>query len=79
MYFYKIEVYYPFGKTNYVIMSHDYYLDNHQLNIIVQQAFDECIEKHIIKEKLLKTFLMSMVLLQKQHQMDYILKTLDFG
>lgn len=49
MYFYKIEVYYPFDKTNYVIMSHDYYLDNHQLNIIVQQAFDECIEKYINK------------------------------
>ena len=49
MYFYKIEVYYPFGKTNYVIMSHDYYFDNHQLNTIVQQAFDECIEKYINK------------------------------
>lgn len=49
MYFYKIEVYYPFDKTNYVIMSHNYYLDNHQLNIIVQQAFDECIEKYINK------------------------------
>lgn len=49
MYFYKIEVYYPFDKTNYVIMSHDYYLDNHQLNIIVQQAFDECIEKYTNK------------------------------
>lgn len=49
MYFYKIEVYYPFDKTNYTIMSHDYYLDNHQLNIIVQQAFDECIEKYINK------------------------------
>lgn len=49
MYFYKIEVYYPFDKTNYTIMSHDYYFDNHQLNIIVQQAFDECIEKYTNK------------------------------
>lgn len=49
MYFYKIEVYYPFDKTNYTIMSHDHYFDNHQLNIIVQQAFDECIEKYTNK------------------------------
>lgn len=49
MYFYKIEVYYPFGKTNYTIMSHDHYFDNHQLNTIVQQAFDECIEKYTNK------------------------------
>lgn len=49
MYFYKIEVYYPFGKTNYTIMSHAHYFDNHQLNIIVQQAFDECIEKYTNK------------------------------
>lgn len=31
------------------------------------------------KEKLLKTYLMNMVLLQKQRQMDYIVKTLDSG
>lgn len=49
MYFYKIEVYYSFDKTNYTIMSHDHYFDNHQLNIIVQQAFDECIEKYTNK------------------------------
>ena len=49
MYFYKIEVYYPLDKTNYTIMSHDHYFDNHQLNIIVQQAFDECIEKYTNK------------------------------
>ena len=49
MYFYKIEVYYPFDKTNYTIMSHDHYFDNHQLNIIVQQTFDECIEKYTNK------------------------------
>lgn len=29
-----------------MIMSHKYYFDNHQLNIIVQEAFDECIEKY---------------------------------
>lgn len=52
MYFYRIEVYYPFGKTNHTIMSHDYYFDNHQLNIIVQEAFDECIEKYIDKSVL---------------------------
>ena len=49
MYFYKIEVYYPFGKTNFTIMSHNDYFDNHQLNTIVQQAFDECIEKYTNK------------------------------
>lgn len=49
MYFYKIEVYYPYGKINPTIMSHDYYFDNHQLNTIVQQAFDECIEKYTNK------------------------------
>lgn len=27
-------------------MSHKYYFDNHQLNIIVQEAFDECIDKY---------------------------------
>lgn len=49
MYFYKIKVYYPFGKTNYTIMSHDHCFDNHQLNTIAQQAFDECIEKYTNK------------------------------
>ena len=49
MYFYRIEVYYSFGEPNYTIMSHDHYFDNHQLNIIVQQAFDECIEKYTDK------------------------------
>ena len=29
-----------------MIMSHKYYFDNHQLNIIVQEAFDECIDKY---------------------------------
>ena len=46
MYFYRIEVYYPFGESQYVIMSHNDCFDNHQLNIIVQEAFDECIDKY---------------------------------
>lgn len=49
MYFYKIEVYYPFGESEYIIMMHDDCFDNHQLNVIVQEAFDECIEKYIDK------------------------------
>lgn len=52
MYFYRIEVYYPFGETNYIIMSHNDCFDNHQLNIIVQEAFDECIEKYCDKQLL---------------------------
>ena len=46
MYFYEIEVYYPFYESEKIIMGHDAYFDNHQLNIIVQEAFDECIEKY---------------------------------
>lgn len=46
MYFYRIEVYHSFIKPTCMIMSHKYYFDNHQLNIIVQEAFDECIEKY---------------------------------
>lgn len=46
MYFYEIEVYYPFCENEKIIMGHDAYFDNHQLNIIVQEAFDECIEKY---------------------------------
>lgn len=46
MYFYRIEVYHLFTEPTYMIMSHKYYFDNHQLNIIVQEAFDECIEKY---------------------------------
>lgn len=52
MYFYRIEVYYPFDEVRYVIMRHDGCFDNHQLNIIVQEAFDECIEKYIDKSVL---------------------------
>jgi hypothetical protein len=33
-------------------MSHKYYFDNYQLNIIVQEAFDECIEKYSNKTSL---------------------------
>lgn len=46
MYFYEIEVYYPFCENDKIIMGHDECFDNHQLNIIVQEAFDECIEKY---------------------------------
>lgn len=49
MYFYRIEVYHSFGEPTYMIMSHKYYFDNYQLNIIVQEAFDECIKKYIDK------------------------------
>ena len=49
MYFYEIEVYYPFCENEKIIMGHDECFDNHQLNIIVQEAFDECIEKYCNK------------------------------
>ena len=49
MYFYEIEVYYPFCESEKIIMGHDECFDNHQLNIIVQEAFDECIEKYCDK------------------------------
>lgn len=52
MYFYEIGVYYPFYENDKIIMSHDDCFDNHQLNIIVQEAFDECIEKYIDKSVL---------------------------
>lgn len=32
MYFYRIEVYHLFTEPTYMIMSHKYYFDNHQLN-----------------------------------------------
>lgn len=54
MYFYRIEVYHSFTEPTYMIMSHKYYFDNHQLNIIVQEAFDECIEKYCDKPLLEK-------------------------
>lgn len=49
MYFYEIEVYYPFCENEKIIMGHNNRFDNHQLNIIVQEAFDECIEKYCDK------------------------------
>lgn len=49
MYFYEIEVYHQLLGSDKIIMSHDDRFDNHQLNIIVQEAFDECIEKYCNK------------------------------
>lgn len=49
MYFYEIEVYHPLVGSEKIIMGHDECFDNHQLNIIVQEAFDECIEKYCNK------------------------------
>lgn len=49
MYFYEIEVYHSLLGSEKIIMGHDARLDNYQLNIIVQEAFDECIEKYIDK------------------------------
>ena len=46
MYFYKIEVYPSLLGNEKIIMGHDDCFDNHQLNIIVQEAFDECIEEY---------------------------------
>ena len=52
MYFYEIEVYYPFYKNDKIIIGHDDCFDNHQLNVIVQEAFDECIEEYCNKSLL---------------------------
>ena len=49
MYFYEIEVYYPLWDSEKIIMRHDDRFDNHQLNIIVQEAFYECIETYCDK------------------------------
>lgn len=49
MYFYEIEVYYPFYENDKIVMGHDECFDNHQLNVIVQEAFDECIETYCDK------------------------------
>ena len=49
MYFYEIEVYYPLWDGEKIIVRHNNRFDNHQLNIIVQEAFDECIEKYCNK------------------------------
>lgn len=53
MYFYRIEVYHSFGEPTYMIMSHKYYFDNYQLNIIVQEAFDECI-REILQQNIIR-------------------------
>lgn len=49
MYFYEIEVYASLLGSEKIIMGHDECFDNYQLNIIVQEAFDECIEKYCNK------------------------------
>ena len=49
MYFYEIEVYHPLLDNEKIIMGHEEGFDNHQLNVIVQEAFDECIEKYCNK------------------------------
>ena len=49
MYFYEIKVYHPLFEGEKIIMEHDDCFDNHQLNVIVQEAFDECIEKYCNK------------------------------
>lgn len=49
MYFYEIEVYRSFFENGKIIMGHDNCFDNYQLAIIVQEAFDECIEKYCDK------------------------------
>lgn len=54
MYFYEIEVYHSFFKNGKIIMGHDDCFDNYQLAIIVQEAFDECIEKYYNKTLLNK-------------------------
>lgn len=54
MYFYEIEVYHQLLGSDKIIMSHDDCFDNYQLNIIVQEAFDECIEKYCNKPLLEK-------------------------
>lgn len=54
MYFYEIGVYHQLLGSEKIIMGHDACFDNHQLNIIVQEAFDECIEKYCNKPLLEK-------------------------
>lgn len=49
MYFYEVEVYHPLLGSEKIILRHNNRFDNHQLNVIVQEAFDECIEKYIDK------------------------------
>ena len=52
MYFYEVEVHHPVLGSEKIILRHNNRFDNHQLNVIVQEAFDECIEKYIDKSVL---------------------------
>lgn len=52
MYFYEIGVYHPLLDNEKIIIGHDDCFNNHQLNIIVQEAFDECIDKYSNKTSL---------------------------
>lgn len=54
MYFYEIEVNHSLLDNEKIIIRHEECFDNHQLNIIVQEAFDECIEKYCNKPLLEK-------------------------
>lgn len=54
MYFYEVEVYHPLLGSEKIIVRHNNRFDNHQLNVIVQEAFDECIEKYCNKPLLEK-------------------------
>lgn len=49
MYFYEVEVYHPLLGSEKIIVRHNNRFDNHQLNVIVQETFDECIEKYCDK------------------------------
>lgn len=49
MYFYEIGVYHPLLEDEKIVMGHDDRFDNHQLNVIVQEAFDKCIEEYCDK------------------------------
>jgi hypothetical protein len=49
MYFYEIGVYHPLLDNEKIIIGHDDCFNNHQLNIIVQEAFDECIIDYSLK------------------------------
>ena len=54
MYFYEILVNHSLLDNEKIIIRHEECFDNHQLNIIVQEAFDECIEKYCNKPLLEK-------------------------
>lgn len=49
MYFYEVKVYHPLLGSEKIILMHNNRFDNHQLNVIVQEAFDECIETYCNK------------------------------